>query len=135
MRRAHISSRDVGLFFWSEGNLEQQFDSKLDLSASGCGAGYYSCGWAYDRNRISSGCGGALGGASREDGGLRSLQVGVVEYVEELGAELGANAFRDLRGLRQRKVEVCVVRPGKAVAAKIAHCTIGGCRNAPRLKN
>jgi hypothetical protein len=44
----------------------------------------------------------------------------VVEDVEELGAELGVEAFGELRGLQEGSVEVDEVGAGEGVAAKIA---------------
>ena len=70
--------------------------------------------------------GGALRGAVGEDDFVGEREVGVVEEVEELGAELEAEALRDLRGLEQREIPVSVAGAYEAVAAGVADGAVGG---------
>src|SRR5450759_1019709 len=47
-------------------------------------------------------------------------EVGMVEYVEELSPELGAEALAEMPVLRQREVHVAETRIGEGVAAHVA---------------
>ncbi len=67
-------------------------------------------------------------GAGGEDYFVGCGEVGAVEDVEELGAELGADAFGDLGGLEEGKVEVAESGAGEGVAAEIADGSVGGCQ-------
>ena len=58
----------------------------------------------------------------------------MIEDVEELGAELGADAFGDLGGLEKREVEVDEVGAGEGVAAEVADGSRGGCEEGRRIE-
>ena len=60
------------------------------------------------------------GGAGAVDDWVRGGEVGVVEDVEELGAELGADAFGDLGGFDEGEVQVDEAGAGEGVAAEVA---------------
>jgi len=97
----------------------------LDLAGVvGCG-GDDACGGAGDGDGVLVG-GGALAGAGGEDDGVRRGEVGAVENVEELGAELGVDVFGDLAGFEEREVEVGEVGAGECVAAEVADGAVGG---------
>ena len=65
-------------------------------------------------------------GPAEKTTGLGGDQVGVVEEVEDLGAELQAGAFGDVRGLEEREVPVGEVGAGEGVAAEVADGAVGG---------
>jgi hypothetical protein len=106
------------------GGLEEKFEAELDLSCGGSGGD--DSGGGAEGNGGGLVGGGALGGTGGEDGLGGGEQVGVVEDVEELGAELCADAFGELRGLGEGQVEVVVGGAGEGVAAEVADRAVGG---------
>ena len=114
---ASLSCRGVSL-------LEQQLQPKLDLAA-----GVGRC--RDNARRAKSGCGSligecALGWAGGVDDFVWQLQVGVVQDVEELSAELQTCPLGELCGFKQGEVPVYVAGAYEAVAACIAYVACGG---------
>ena len=61
-----------------------------------------------------------------EDGLTWRAQVGAVEDVEELRAELEPDTLVDLRGLGKRQVQIVVAGTGERIAAQVADRAVGG---------
>lgn len=75
--------------------------------------------------------------ASRIRGGdvrHQAAEVGVVECVEELGAELQFQPLPQSKHAEQRGIEVVGARPGKEIAARIAECASGGKGEGRRIE-
>ena len=68
----------------------------------------------------------SLSGAGCVDNLVRSLKVGVVEDVEELGAELKPSPLAQLGGLKQRKIPVGVAGAGESIATEVADRAVDG---------
>jgi hypothetical protein len=67
-----------------------------------------------------------LGGAGGVDDLVGELEVGVVEDVEELGAELQAGALGELGGFEEGEVPVGEAGAGQGVSADVADEAGGG---------
>jgi len=98
----------------------------LDLAGAGGGCGDDACGGAGDYGCGLAGC-VALRGAGGDDDLVRRGEVGVVEDVEELGAELGVETLAEPGGFVQREVEVGEVGADEGVATEVAEGSIGRC--------
>jgi hypothetical protein len=60
-----------------------------------------------------------------------SNEVGAVKQIEEFRPELGAISFLELPGLRDRKVNVVILRPAEDIAAGVSdRSKRGGCQDA-----
>lgn len=78
--------------------LEEELEAELDLAAGSGGGGDDAGGGTEDCSGGLVGC-GSLRGAGGVDDGVGCLQVGVVEDVEELCAELQACGLGDFGDL------------------------------------
>src|ERR1700680_4296443 len=92
-----------------QGELPNQLEPELNVaSVSG---------------RLTDGNRGKCAGSGID---IRCLEIGVIEHIEKLGAELQLESFRDPSVLDRRKVEVHKSRTDQRVAPVVAKDGSGG---------
>ncbi len=105
--------------FVGDTRLEQQLQPKLDLPRSS-----RRC---TDNPAVGDASASAVGVFGRRAGAInnrvRRSEIGVVQHVKELRAELCAKPLMDRGALSQGEIQLREPRTGKRVAAEIAECT------------